>query len=146
MGVQYYVQPMFVSCTYGTTGLQYTFRSPTLSTAYVSKIFLQNYRVTLHFWLSNLRCNLCLLVLPTGLLGYTTLIGALSYVQAMFVCSAYKINGYTKIMGALLYLLAMFVTSTYRITQLDYPYGCSSLSTAYDCKLFLLNNWFLLPL
>ena len=146
MGVQYYVQPMFVSSTYRTTGLQDTFRSPTLSATDVSKIFLQNYWVTLHLWLSNLQCNLCLLALTTGLLGYTTLIGALSYVQAMLQCSAYKINGYTKNMGALLYVPAMFVTSTYRITELDYPYGCSSLSAAYDGKLYLLNNWFSLPL
>ena len=95
MGVQYYVQPMFVISTYSTTWLQNTYRSPTLSTAYVCKLFLQNYWVTLHLWVSNLKCNLCLLAQPTGLLRYTTLIGVLSYAQAMFLCSAYKINGYT---------------------------------------------------
>ena len=99
MGVQYYVQPMFVISTYRTTRLQNTYRSPTLSTAYVCKLFLQNYWVTLHLWVSNLKCNLCLVALPTGLLGYTTLIGALSYAHATFVCSACKINGYTKVMG-----------------------------------------------
>ena len=40
MGVQYYMQPMFVSSTYRTTGLQYTYRSPTFSAGYVCKLYL----------------------------------------------------------------------------------------------------------
>ena len=138
---------MFVSSTSRTTGLQYNHRSPTLSAAYVCKLFLQNYWVTLHLWVSNLHCNLCLLALPKGLLDYTTLIGAISYAQDMFVCFPYnKINGCNKNTGVPPYMPAMFVTSTYRITELDYPYGCRSLSEANVCKLYLLNNWFLLPL
>ena len=137
---------MFVSSTYRTTGLQYNHRSPTLSAANVCKLFLQNYWVTLNLWVSNLHYNLYFLAPPTGLLGYTTLIGALSYTQDMFVCSTYnKINGCIKNTGAPPYMPAMFVTFTYRITELDYPYECRSLS-AYVCKLYLLNNWFPLHL
>ena len=45
-------------------------------------------------------------------------------------------------MGASPYVPPTFLTFTYRITELDYAYGCSSLSAAYVCKLYLLNNWF----
>ena len=100
MSVQYYVQPMFVSSTYRTTWLPYTYRRPTLSAPFVCKFFLQNYWVTQHFRVSNPQCNLYFLAVPTALLGYTTLSGALSYAQATFVCSAYKINEYTKVMGS----------------------------------------------
>ena len=40
MGVQYSVQPMFVSSTYRTTGLQYTYWSHTFSAGYVGKLYL----------------------------------------------------------------------------------------------------------
>ena len=102
MGDQDYLQPMFVSSTYRTTGLHSSYRDATFSVASVCKLFLENYWVTLHLWVSNLKCNLCLLALPTGLLGHTKVFSALSYVQA---------------------------------------YGCTSSSSAYFCKLYLLKNW-----
>ena len=48
MGVQHYLQPMFVSSTYRTIGLQYSYRGATLKATYVCKLFLENYWVTLH--------------------------------------------------------------------------------------------------
>jgi len=84
---------MFVSSTYRITRFPYTCERVPISAAYVTFLYLQNHRDTLHLWVYHLKCNLSLLALPIGLLGYTTLIGALSYLQPMFVWSAYKING-----------------------------------------------------
>ena len=49
---------MFVSSTYRTTWLQYTYRGATLSAAYVCMLFLQNYLFILHSSVSNLKYNL----------------------------------------------------------------------------------------
>ena len=84
---------MFVSSTYRTTSLQYTYRGAPLSAAYVCKLSVQNYFFTLHLSVSNLKYNLCLLPLPKGLLGYIKLISAVSYVKPMFVSSPKKIDG-----------------------------------------------------
>ena len=82
MGVQHYLQSLFLSSTFRTTGLQYSYRDATFSVASVCKLFLENYWVILHLQVSNLKCNLCLLALPTGLLGHTKVISALPHVQA----------------------------------------------------------------
>ena len=100
IGVQQYLHRMFVSSSYRTTGLQFSLKEATLSSAYVCKLFLENYLVTLHLQVSNLKCNLFLLALPLGLLGHTKLISALSQVQtyecpifsAAYICKLYLLN------------------------------------------------------
>ena len=48
MGVQPYVQSMFVGSSYRITGLHYTYGCASLSAAYRCKLYLQNHWVTLH--------------------------------------------------------------------------------------------------
>ena len=61
--------------TYTITGLHQTYGGATLTTAY-SKLYIQSHEVQLYFWVSNLKCSLGLLALPTESEGYTTLMGA----------------------------------------------------------------------
>ena len=135
MGFQPQVQPMFVSSTYrikhsigheepmlvssifSMTGLRYPYGGTTVSAAYVCNLYVQNQWLTLHPWVFNLKCSLCLLALRTESLGQTILIGALPWV------------------------LPLLVRSTFTNTRLHYTYGCPTLSKAYDCKVLLQNKW-----
>ena len=101
------VQPIFVMHTYTITGFHYTFGCATLSAAYLCNFYLENHCVTLHLWVSNFMCRLCLLVLRTELLCYTSFMGEPLYVQTIFV------------------------SSTERITVLHCTYGCPTLCVAY---------------
>ena len=83
---------MLVSSTFSMTGLRYTYGCATVSAAYVCNPYLQNHWVTLHSWVSNLKCSLCLLALPTESLANTILIGAPPCVQHMFLTSTLKIT------------------------------------------------------
>ena len=49
-------------------------------------------------------------------------------------------------MGVQLYVQAMFICSTYRITLLHYMYGCATLSAAYVGYLYQENHWITLQL
>ena len=93
MGVRPKQDPMLVSSTFSMTPLRYTLGCATVSSAYVCKLYLQNHVVSLHLWVSNFKCRLCLLALPTESLGYTILIGVPPCVQPMFLRSTLKING-----------------------------------------------------
>ena len=66
---------MLVSSTYRITELHYTYGNATLSADYVGYLYFENYWLTPHKWLSNLKANLCWFALTTELLGYTTLMG-----------------------------------------------------------------------
>ena len=122
MGVQHYLQPVFVSSTYRTLG----YRDATLSAAYVSKLLLENYWVTLHLKVSNLECNQSLLALHAGLLGHIKLTSALSYVQpygcnsssAVYVCKFKQLNKW--------FPLNLWI---------------SNLRAAKVCKLYQQYNW-----
>ena len=105
------VQPIFVRYTYTITGFHYSFCCSLLSAAYLCKFYLENDCVTLHLWVSNFMCRLCLLVLRTELLCYTTFMDAPLYVQTIFV------------------------RSTERMTVLHWTYGCPTLCSAYVCVL-----------
>ena len=61
---------MFVSSTYGITGLHYTYASATLSAAYVGYLYVENHRVTLHLLLGHLKQNLCWLPLTLRFTGF----------------------------------------------------------------------------
>ena len=74
IGVQPQVQPMIVRPIYRITRSHYTFGCPTYSSAYVSKLYVQNHWVTLH--LCTLKCSLILLGLPTKSVDHTRLMGA----------------------------------------------------------------------
>ena len=58
MSARSYVQLMFISSTYRITGLHHNNWCPTLSAAYVCKLYVQNYRAKLHLWVSNLKCEI----------------------------------------------------------------------------------------
>ena len=116
------MQLMCVRSFYRITRLHYTYGCATLSAAYLCKFYLENHCVTLHIWVSNLKCSLCLLALPTEPLGYTSLICVQPWVYPM--CNR----------------------STYRITWLRNTFGCATLSAAYLCKLDLQNHWVTLHL
>ena len=109
---------MVVSSTFSMTGLRYTYGCATVNAAYVCNLYLQNHWVMLHLWVSNLKCSLSLLALPTESLGYTILIGVTPRVQPLLV------------------------SSTFRNTRLHYTFGCPTLSGAYVCKVLLQNLWF----
>ena len=79
MCVQLLVQPNLVTTTYIITCLHYIYECSTLVAAYICKIYLENHRVTLHLWVSNLVNSQCLLALPTQSLYYTSLMGAPPY-------------------------------------------------------------------
>ena len=66
---------MFATSTYRITELHYTDGNATLSTDYVGYLYFENYWLTPHIWVSNLKGSLCWLAPPTELLGYTTLVG-----------------------------------------------------------------------
>ena len=63
---------MLVGSTFNINGLHLTYGCPDLSAAYVSKIYFQNYLVTIHFWVHQLKWGLSLQSLPTESLAYTT--------------------------------------------------------------------------
>ena len=75
MGAPPKVQPMFVTSKYRITELNYTYGNATLSADYVGYLYFENYWLTPHIWVSNLKGSLCWLALPKELLGYTTLMG-----------------------------------------------------------------------
>ena len=54
---------------------------------------LQNHWVTLNCWVCNIKSGLCLLALPSESLSYTTVMGAPSKVQSLFVSSSKRISG-----------------------------------------------------
>jgi len=64
MGAPRYVQFLFVSYTYGTTVLHYTYVWATFSAADVCYLYLENFWVTLLLWVRHLTCSLCWLPLP----------------------------------------------------------------------------------
>ena len=64
-GVQPHLPPMFLSSTYGITGLQYTNGCATISAANVSKLLPNHYWVTPYLWRRHLKFSLYLLALPT---------------------------------------------------------------------------------
>ena len=74
MGVQPEVQPFIVK-SYKITELHCTYGNATLSADYVGYLYYENYWLTPHIWVSNVKGSLCWLALPTELLGYTTLMG-----------------------------------------------------------------------
>ena len=76
IGNQPLVQRMFVSSSCRITEFHYTYGCATLSAAFICMFLLQNHRVTLHLWVSNLKCSLCLFALATESLGYTSVMGA----------------------------------------------------------------------
>ena len=110
MGAPPKVQPMFVSSTYRITELHYTYGNASLSADYVGYLYFENYWLTPHIWVSNLKGSLCWLALPTELLGYITLICVQPQVQPMIVWP------------------------TYRNTTSNYTFGCPTYSSAYVCK------------
>ena len=99
------------------TVLSYTYGCATVRAAYVCNLSVHNHWVTLHLWVSNLKCSLCLLALPTESLANTILIGAPPWVQPLLVSSAFRNTG------------------------MHYTCGCPSLSGGYFCKVFLQNQW-----
>ena len=107
---------MFNSSTYKISVLYHTYRCATWSVASVSILYLQNHRVTLLFWVSNLLSSLCALPLPTGSLSYTILADAPPQVQPIFV----RYN--------------------YTITKFQYSFCCSTPSAGYLCKFYLENH------
>ena len=110
IGAPPWAQPLLVSSSY-------IYGCANLSAAFVCNLYLQNTWVTLHLWVSNLNCSLCLLALPTESLVSTVLIGAPPWVQPLLV------------------------SSTFRNTVIHYTCGCPSLSGGYVCKVFLQNHW-----
>jgi len=113
---------MFVSSTYSITVLHYTYGWAPLTAASLCKLYILNYWVTLHLYVSNLKYNLWSLALPTGSLCNTTLMGWQLSAQPMLVISAY------------------------RIAVLDYSNGCATSSAPYLCKHYLGNHWVVLHL
>ena len=67
--------------------------------------------------MSNLKCSLCWLALPSESLDCTTLIGVQPQVQPLFV------------------------SSTKRITWLHYTYRCATLRAPYVSNVYLYNHW-----
>ena len=118
---------MFVSSTYRITKLHYTYGNTTLSEDYVGYLYFENYWLTPHIWVSNLKGSLCWSALPTELLGYITLIGVQPQVQPT-------------LLGVPPTVQLMFVSSTYRITGLHYTYGSATLSAAYVGYLYVENH------
>ena len=122
MCVQLLVQPKLVTTTYRITGLHYIYECSSSGAAYICKIYLENHRVTLHLWVSNLVNSQCLLTVPTQSLYYTSLMGVPPYLQPMLV------------------------TSFYRITRWHYTYECPTLSAPYVGWLYLQNQFVTLHL
>ena len=58
------------------TEIHYTYGYATFSADYVGYLLFKNYLLTPLKCVTNLKCSLCLYVLPTEWLGYTTLMGA----------------------------------------------------------------------
>ena len=84
---------MFVRCSFGISSLHYTYGCAFVSAAFVCKHYIRNHWDTQHLWVCKLNCSLCLLGVPTQLLGYTTLIGVEPELQPMFFRSTYIITG-----------------------------------------------------
>ena len=104
-------EPMFGSCTFSMVGLRYTYGCATASAPYVCNLYAQNQWVMLHSWVSNLKCSLCWLALPSESLGYRTHMAIKTLVQSMFVKSAFGItclvSSYQCYLKCSLYLLVV---------------------------------------
>ena len=98
--------------------LNYTYGCATLSAAYLCKLYLENYFVTLHLCVSNLISSLCSLAVPTeSLLHYSYGCATLT---AAYLCEALPTESliYTLLIGVQPQVQPKFVISTYRITNL----------------------------
>ena len=104
---------MFVSSTYRITELHYTYGNATLSADHVGYFYFENYWLTPHIWVSNLKGSLSWLALPTELLAYIILIGVQPQVQPMIV------------------------RPTYRSSRSNYTFRCPTYSSADVCKLYV---------
>ena len=51
---------MFVRSTSRISEVHYAYGCATVNLAYVCKLYLEHHWVTLHFWVRNLKCILCL--------------------------------------------------------------------------------------
>ena len=89
--------------------------------------------------MSNLKCSLFYLALPTESLGYTKLIAVSPYVRLMFECFSRESLGSTTLMHAARNVQPTFFSSTYRISEFRYTYKFATLSAAYICMLYLQN-------
>ena len=85
---------------------------------------ISTYRITgLHYiWVLDFKCSLRWLALPSESMGYTSNMGVKPSVQQMSV------------------------RSSYWITLLQYSYGCTNLSEASLCNLYLQNHFVTLVL
>ena len=63
MGVEPSKQPMLINSTYTITVLHQSYGCPILIAAHVGYVYLPNHQVTLHIWVSKLKCSLCWLAL-----------------------------------------------------------------------------------
>ena len=75
MGASPEIPPMFLTSTYRSTELHYTFGNATISADFVGYLYFQNRWVTPHIWVFNLKGSLCWLAQPEESLGYTTPMG-----------------------------------------------------------------------
>ena len=60
MGAPRLIKPMFVRSTSRISEVHYAYGCATVNLAYVCKLYLEHHWVTLHFWVRNLKCILCL--------------------------------------------------------------------------------------
>ena len=75
MGASPEIPPMFVTSTYRSTELHYTFGNATVSADFVGISIFRIAWITPHIWVFNLKGSLCLLAQPKESLGYTTPMG-----------------------------------------------------------------------
>ena len=75
MGASPEIPPMFLTSTYRSTELHYTFGNATISADFVGISIFRIAWITPHIWVFNLKGGLCWLAQPKESLGYTTPMG-----------------------------------------------------------------------
>ena len=141
MGVQPYLKPLFISCTFRITGLHYTYWCPAPSAAYDSKVYLQIHRITLDLWMPHLKFCVCLQILRTESISCTTPMGTPPQMQPMMVTSSLRItclhNTYMCPTLSEAYVSMFYLQNHWA----HYTYRCLALKLASGCQLPLQNNW-----
>ena len=100
MGAPPYAQPMLVTSTRTITVLHYTYGCATLTEAYLCKIYLENHWVTLHLWVSNVKCSLfCLAFFQNQWVTLHLWVSSLNYSRYLLGLLTESLS-YNTVMGA----------------------------------------------
>ena len=137
---------MLVSSTQRITGVHYTCGCATSSGGYVGYLYLQNYWVSVHLWVSRLKCSFyCQVYLQNQLITLELRVPHLKFRLCLLALRTELTELHYTYGNAT--LSADYVGYHYfQITGLHHTNRCPTLRTAYVGQLYLENHWVTLHL